>query len=460
MTTKNSNLRSPKLLLSVCLSAALGLSGSALAAVDATTAAKLGNELTPTGAERAANADGSIPAWTGEGTKAELKADGGRIDPFADEKPILQITAQNYAEHKERLTEGQIALFEKYPNFRMDVYPTHRTFAAPKYVYDNTANNAVNAELADGGDSVLNAFGGIPFPIPQNGNEAIWNHNLRWVGEGAFKKYRSLTVQANGSVGDGGGDLWETYPYYEQNGTIENFNGNLFELMVVYDRPARRKGEVILVLDPVNQAESPRQAWQYIPGQRRVRRAPTIAYDTPHGQFNGQAVYDDSFMYNGSPDRYDWKLVGKKELYIPYNNNKIMDAFTQGDDKVAEIATPNFPNPDYGRWELHRVWVVEATVKDGKRHLYAKRRFYLDEDSWAAVATDIYDARGNLWRVGFSNMLNAYEVPATLIRGTWHTDLQNGAYAFNEIDTKPIKLYKGEEHKFYTPSNVRKMSRR
>lgn len=451
-----------KWLLAAGLATATLLSSSmSLAAVTPEQADRLKTDLTPVGAERKGNAAGTIPAWTGEVVKAGLTAKGGRIDPFANEKPVIQVTASNYLEHKEQLTEGQVALFEKYPQtFRMDIYPTHRTHAAPQYVYDNTYQNALRTKLDATGNSVESAFGGIPFPIPSNGNEVIWNHNLRWLGEGAFKEYISLVVQSNGALGYGGGDLYETYPYYSKSSNIDTFSGNLLELFLIYDQPTRRKGEVILVIDPIDQANSPRQAWQYIPGQRRVRRAPTIAFDTPNAQFNGQATYDNAFMFNGSPERYDWNLVGKQELYIPYNNNHLIQAFSEGVDKVREIATPHHPNPDYQRWELHRVWVVEATVKTGKRHVYAKRRFYIDEDSWAIVGTDIYDGRGNLWRVGFASLLNAYDLPGTLIRGNWLTDLQNGAYAFNEIDIKPIKLYQGEKHGFYTPSNVRKLSRR
>ncbi|MBR9866404.1 MAG: DUF1329 domain-containing protein [Oceanospirillales bacterium] len=441
--------------------AAVCSSGMSFAAVDTETASRLKTDLTPMGAERAGNADSSIPAWTGQVINEKLTADGNRIDPFADEQPLFKVTAENFKKYQDKLTEGQIALFEKYPDtFRMDIYPSHRTHAAPQFVYDNTYANATRVKLDESGNSVIGAFGGIPFPIPHNGNEVIWNHNLRWLGEGAFKKYISLTVYDNGSLGYGGGDLWETYPYYDKDSSLDKFDGNLLELFLSYNLPTRRKGEVILVQDPMDQATTPRQAWQYIPGQRRVRRAPTIAFDTPHGQFNGQAVYDDSFMFNGSPERYDWNLIGKKELFVPYNNNGLMQSFTQGDESIKKIATPHHTNPDYERWELHRVWVVEATIKAGQRHLYEKRRFYIDEDSWAIVATDIFDGRGNLWRVGFANLLYAYDLPGTLIRGTWHTDLQNGAYAFNEIDIEPIRLYEGEDHGFYTPSNVRNMSRR
>lgn len=452
-----------KTLIAFATSSLIAHSGTSLAAVSSDEAAKLGAELTPTGAERASNADGSIPEWTGGMTTppAGYQAGGPRIDPFADEQPLFTIDASNYQQYADKLTEGQKALFEKYSDFKMPVYKTHRTFAAPQYVYDNTRVNATRAELTDGGNGADNVFGGYPFPIPKNGYEAIWNHNLRWIGEGVEKLYANLTVYPNGDMTVGEGTLWETYPYYDQDGSLETFNGNVFELMAQYSLPVRRKGEVILVLDPVNQTKEPRQAWQYIPGQRRVRRAPTIAFDTPNAQFAGQATYDDAFMFNGSPERYDWQLVGKKEVYIPYNNNRMMAAVNQGGmDQAKAVATPYFPDPAQQRWELHRVWVVEATLKEGKRHVYGKRTFYLDEDSWIVAATDIYDGRGSIWRIGFAGMLNAYDVPVTSIRGYWHTDLQNGAYAFNELDLEPVRYYEGEDHNFYTPGEVRKMSRR
>lgn len=435
----------------------------AAAAVSAEEAARLGKDLTPVGAERAGNADGTIPEWAGGMTTppAGYQPGGSRIDPFADEQPVFVIDAGNFQQYADKLTQGQKALFEKYPDsFKMPVYPTHRTAAAPEFVYEATKANATRAELISGGNGVDKAYGGYPFPIPKNGNEVIWNHLLRWLGEGAFKKYAYFTVYPSGEKSVGAGDLWETYPYYDAKGSLASFEGDFFHLMLEYSLPVRRKGEVILVRDPVNMANNPRQAWQYIPGQRRVRRAPTIAFDTPHVQFSGQATYDDSFMYNGSPERYDWNLIGKREVYIPYNNNGLVVAAEKGDSEIEKIATPRHPNPDYLRWELHRVWEVEATLKEGKRHTYGKRTFYIDEDSWAAVATDIYDGRGELWRVGFASLLDAYDVPVTSIRAYWHTDLQNDTYSLNEVDVEPMRFYEGEGDNFYTPAQVRQMSRR
>lgn len=439
--------------------------GTAFAAVSPEEAAKLGGDvLTPVGAERAGNADGTIPAWTGGMTVAPAGYVAGetRIDPFADEKPLFTIDASNYEQYADKLSEGQKALFKKYPDtFKMPIYKTHRTAAAPQYVYDFTKKNATRGELTGGGAGVQNVYGGYPFPIPQNGYEALWNHTLRWIGQGVEKKYANMLAYSNGTNQEGGGTLWESYPYFREGGSLDNFNGNILELLVQYKLPVRRKGEVILVRDPVNAAEASRQAWQYIPGQRRVRRAPTIAHDTPHAQFGGQLVYDETFMWNGSPERFDVKLIGKKEMYVPYNNNGFVAAAENGGwDTIRDITTPGHPNPAYERWELHRVWVVEMTLKEGKRHVYGKRVQYLDEDSWAIVANDHYDGRGELWRTSFAHLLNAYDVPLTTIRATWHTDLQNGNYGFNEIDLEPIKVYEGEPSKYYTPANVRKLSRR
>lgn len=424
--------------------------------------AKLDAELTPVGAERAGNADGSIPEWTGGMTKppAGYKGEGTtRIDPFANEKPLFTIDASNYQQYADKLSEGQKAVFAKYPKtFKMPVYRTHRTAAAPQWVYDNTKTNALNAELKDGGNGVVNAFGGYPFPIPKNGSEAIWNHLLRWVGQGIQYDFRSDTVYPNGERTTGGGVVWETYPYYNASQDANSYNGNVMQLFVQYDTPVRRKGEVIMFRDAVNAAETPRQAWQYIPGQRRVRRAPTIAFDTPNAQFAGQSIYDEVFMFNGSPERFDWKLVGKREMYVPYNNNALIAAAENG--KIDNIETPRHVNPDYTRYELHRVWVVEATLAEGKRHVYSRRTFFLDEDTWGAVLTDSYDGRGKLWRVGLASLLNAYDVPVTRLRSSYHIDLQNGAYAINLVDRKPLKIYGGEGDKFFTPAQVRKMSRR
>jgi len=436
-----------------------------MAKVTAEEAAKLKTTLTPFGAERAGNADGTIPAWDG-GIKApppELgwKGPGNRYpDPYADDKVLFSITSQNVDQHEDKLNHGQIAMLKKYPTYRLDVYPTHRSFAAPDWVYENTFKNATRAEASTDGLMLSNAFGGIAFPIPKTPQEVMWNHLTRWNGESTFRPYKSVSVSPNGKFSyGGGGKAWELTPYYKKNGSLETFKGEYFMILSLNSFPARKKGEFTVVRDPINMFKFKRKAWQYLVGQRRVRRAPMIGYDTPSDQFSGELTYDEVFLYNGSMDRYTWKLVGKKEMYIAYNTYKA-DKRT---DDLSELYPAHHVNPDYMRWELHRVWVVEATLAEGKRHIYAKRYFYLDEDSWIVALADQYDARESLWRTSFAPMINVYDVPAIIQRQKVYFDLLKEGYAVNDCQNmfdNIVRFDQPQPESFYTPEQIRRMAKR
>jgi hypothetical protein len=443
------------LLISACLTA------SAVAKVSEEEAARLGKDLTPMGGEMAGNAEGTIPAYTGGLAQTPDHVTGVRHDdPFKDDKILYSITSENMDQYVDNLIPGHQALLKKYPgNFRMDIYPTHRSHSAPQKVYDNTRINATRAELVSEGNGVDGAFGGIPFPIPASGAEAMWNHLYRWQGEADFLQFNAYVVNPDGGfIRVAGGDVWQKYPHYVGD-SIEDFNGEVWNLFAQYLRPARRKGEVLLIRDAQNASEHPRKAWQYLVGQRRVRRAPTVDFDTPNAGFSGLAVYDDAFIFNGSLERYDWKLVGKQEVYYPYNSY-IGDTLLE-DPK--EMYQAKFINPDMVRWELHRVFVVEATLKEGKRHQYAKRVFYIDEDSWVAALADSYDGRGTLWRTNLAMLKNMTELPGTIERLQVHYDLINGQYAVNNCQTEMEVITKFDDPKppkYFTPEQIRRMGRR
>lgn len=402
--------------------------GSALAGVSADEAKKLGTSLTQVGAEAAGNADKTIPAYSGGLTTppAEYKKGSGlRPDPYASEKPLYSITTANVAQHETKLSAGTRELLKRYPGMRVDVYPTHRTAAFPKYVLENSVKNATGVKTTDGGLGLEGTYAGVPFPIPKTGQEAMWNHLLRYAGHSYVSKYDSINVNAAGSaVLATTGEITVEYPYYNPKRTGQSSPKDIyFRTKVAYSAPARRAGEALLVQDYINVQENPRKAWQYLPGQRRVKMSPELGYDTPNAATAGNSTYDDSYVFSGGMDRYDWKLVGKKEMLVPYNAFKLAYA----KDPYA-VTTPNHLNPDYLRWELHRVWVVEATLKEGKRHIYAKRTFYLDEDSWYALASDQYDARGQLYRAGFMAFTPFYEQPAPGSTSQFFYDFATGSY--------------------------------
>ena len=98
-------------LIAAALSVAL--SSTAMAAVSQAEADKLGNSLTPLGGEAAANADGSIPAYTGGITSAPAGYSAGdhHPDPYPGDQVLFEITGQNYKEYADFLSDGQKKLF-------------------------------------------------------------------------------------------------------------------------------------------------------------------------------------------------------------------------------------------------------------------------------------------------------------------------------------------------------------
>jgi hypothetical protein len=429
------------------VSVLVALAAPALAGVTADEAGKLKSTLTPLGAEKAGNADGSIPAWTG-GPVEQKAVKGRRSDPFAAEKPLYSITAQNAAQYADKLAESQQAMFRKYPDYRIDVYKTHRSMAAPQWVYDNTLRNATRASLSADAAKVEGAYGGIPFPVPKRAEEVMWNHRLAW-------RTPAWHQDANVYVVTGGKQILAStisadysMPYYYKDKEAD-FKGVIWQIRQVTSAPAIRAGDAIVGREPIDDKVG-NQTWVYVPGQRRVRKLPISAYDVPTPASAGLLNFDELNVFAGAMDRYDWKLIGKKELVIPYNSNRILQPA-----KDADVLGANFLNPDHMRWELHRVWVVEANLKAGARHTKPKRRFYCDEDSWICALADSWDAKGQLVNAAWHLSYLAPDAPG-LMKGAFGIyDLITGSYVANSIlneqreqltltEPKPDSYFTGE----------------
>ncbi len=438
---------------------------SAHAGVSEKEALRLKSDLTPLGAQRAGNPEGTIPPWegglTGPPQGITINPGDRYPDPFKNDEVIYTITWKNVETYKDKLNPGTIAMLKRYPDtYRLDVYQTRRSQAVPEWVYANTFENAVRASLTEDKLGVTGAYGGIPFPIPQNGEEVIFNHILRYGGAARTGPYFSGIVDASGQfIAGGGGKDYEQYPYYFKDGSIDTFKGEIWYMLNDFTRPARRKGELLLARDPLNQSLYDRKAWSYLPGQRRVRRAPSAGYDTPNPSYSGMVVYDDGFMFNGNIDRFNWEILGKKETYIPYN------CYTLHNASPEDIIMKGHANPDVVRWELHRVWVLAATLKEGHRHIYGKRIFFIDEDSWNILMKDQYDGRGNLWRTSVAMSWNHYNLPGNIIVTVFDYDFQKNEYAAAALlnwDEDYMIVYPdtGIDEKLFTPEYLRKLGRR
>jgi hypothetical protein len=353
------------------------------------------------------------------------------------------------------MTAGQKALMETYPDsFIMNVYPTHRSASAPQRIYDATRRVATTAKLVDDGNGVDGAVVGIPFPIPSNGQEVIWNHLLRFRGDIAAREVSQAAPTRSGSYNLVEFEDEFNVLYSHEGMTQEKLENTILFYKQKVMSPARLAGGILLVHESLNQVKEPRQAWLYNPGQRRVRRAPNVAYDNPGTASDGMRTNDQFDMFNGAIDRYNWKLIGKQEFYVPYNSYKLHSDSLKYDD----ILTPLHINPQYVRYEKHRVWVVDATLKEDARHLYKRRTMYIDEDSWQILAVDQYDSRDQLWRVSQGHVINYYDVPTLWTTLEVHTDLQAGRYIALGLDNES-KMYDfsiTRSPSDYTPAALRR----
>ena len=442
---------------------ALAISAGAYAQLAASDLAKLGTTLTPMGAEKAANTAGTIPAWDGGITKVpagvNFQAGGTYPDPFPTDKALFTINAGTADKYKDNLSPGQLAMLKQYPTYKLNVFTTRRTAAYPDGHYKETRECAEKAKLAAGGNGVVGCTGGTPFPIPKNGNEAIWNHVLHYKGDTFAQHWAQAAVTASGDFALVKFEYEYDLSYGNLSKPVQQREPNkVLNYLQVTTAPARLAGSILLVHETVDQAKEPRSAWTYNPGQRRVRLAPNVAYDNPGTAADGLRTNDDFGMFNGATDRYDWKLVGKKEMYIPYNSYRLSDPKLKYNDQLR----PGHLNQDLARYELHRVWVVDATLKPSTSHIYSRRTFYIDEDSWNVVMIDKYDGRGQLWRFAEQHSENWYNVPMWFGTVEVHHDLQSRRYiamglrSEEKVIFDPIKRTPGD----YTPQNLRNLGTR
>ncbi len=410
---------------------AAGLPKAARATVTADQAAALKTTLTPFGGERSGNADGSIPAWNGGLTEAAAGWTEGMPQPdyFASDAPLLTINASNVSEHADMLPVGLVNMIKKYAAFYVRIYPTHRTAAAPQWVYDNTFQNATTAQLDPRGGrfGFTGAYGGIAFPILDSdpaiaGPQAIWNHLTRWDGSD-YKAHDFVFIISGGNISLGS-ENWIsfTYPYYQQSGSLATFDGWYSKIRLDYLAPPVVVGQVLVGWQPTNALNQPAEGWELLTGQGRVRKAPELQYDTPTPNQGGITNYDELYGFYGMPDRYNWTYIGKKEMYIPYNNN----AFAHADP--TKVVGPEFVDPSVCRFEKHRVHVLDAMLAPGERHPIPHRRFYIDEDNWHVAAVDEYDAGGNYLKLCVEFNTNQPGLPGTVFLNSASYNLQTDQY--------------------------------
>lgn len=395
----------------------------------------LDGPLTPLGAQRAASKDGDVPAWTGKwlGAPQDVQYKRGERypDPYANEKPLFVITAQNMAQYADHLTDGQKALFKRYPaTYRMSVYPSHRDFRYDESVYKAIHTYAPDTVMTPNENGLKDGPPQVPYPIPKTAAELLWNQRMSSAIGTEQATYDQAVVYPDGNIAWGKVRYDILSPRNNGKFDFKNDQNNHSYYRVATELPLSDRGTLIVGYTNWDKAspDETSRTWMYNPGTRRVRQAPEYGYDQPQGP-GGFRTVDDDRLFNGPGDRYDWKILGKREIYVPYDDYKMMNSSV----KYSDLLTKGHENPAYMRYEMHRVWVLQATLKKGYRHQYAKRVLYLDEDSYIALLADNYDARGTLWRTNTATTVYAFDAKTFYPGAVFYHDLVSGAYLADRL---------------------------
>ncbi len=410
---------------------------------DPVLAHRVPDELTPMGAERTGNADGTIPSWDGgirsptEAGFSDFVSGGHHPDPFPADPVLVRIDATNAQRFDALLSDGHRRLLADFPTYFLNIYATRRSAAYPPVVYDAMRRNRQAASLGGDGATVSGASIGSPFPVPVSGIEAVWNHLLRYRGTTARFVTASVVTGQNDPRIRTVSSYRYLSPYVDRSVSPEPgepFAAIWLERVVAPDTLA---GNAALYRESLDLVARESDVFAYSAARHRVRHAPNLAFDAPRTGSAGAHFVDEFDMFSGSPLSFAWRLIGKRELFVPYNAYRLHS----GELTEAAITGPLHLDQALARYERHRVWVVEGARRNGVAHRVAMRRFYLDEDSWQILLAESYDDGGRLVRFAEGHVINYYDVPLVWTTLEVLHDLAARVYVVSGLDNERPTTY-------------------
>ena len=376
-------------------------------------------------------------------------------DPFSEDEILFTIHTDNFSEYEENLlTPGQMKMFMTYPEtFKMNIYPSRRSCAVPPEVLDLTNDNAL---LVDDGEGVEGIVGSIPFPYPNEALHHVWNHILRYRGVEIYGASPFYIIHPDGTRNYGAGEAIAKNFWNPYTGDIKR--GLQGMLMTKVTHPPRLADASTLVIESLNAFKSPRKAWVYNPGTRRVRRAPDITYDYKPSASQGLTTVDQVDGFNGAKDRYNWSDLGEQLRLMPYNAYKFHET------PIEDVLTPNHVNQDYLRYELVKVNVVEAKLKDDKRHIIPKRIMYFDKDSHNMLVEETFDDNNSLMAYREFPVINFYDQPMCLSIHSATYDFASRRYQLQNVRSTDIlkvqwRLKEPHDERMFTPEGLKRFAR-
>ncbi len=380
-------------------------------------------------------------------------------NPFKNDKKLYTIDHTNVNKYKDRLSAGQILRLKRNKKFFMHIYPTRRTTVYPEVWYTKTIKNKKTCEIGKN-NNLIGFNGGVPFPKPKNGAQAAWNMKKMWLGDDVKQVGETRrVVSPSGRIKK---EMLTTkvlvYDKTRLTGSIPNPKGVQKKIHQVYTYPADVAGQTVLIIQYIDDTRGD-DTWLYLPTLRRVRRAPSL---NQGAQIDGESTMDEMATgFRGLVGDWNWKLLGKKEMYVSSN---CYDMWKIGGKDKDECWKGDI-NPTRARYELRRMWVIEGTLRKGLKinHPYSKRVEHCDEDTWFFSFGDRYDRRGNVWRLNETYSSYDYCQKTRMVEAQLHLNLESGRYElYGGSRTKKTVLGQmntGIKPKIFTVQSLRRAGR-
>ncbi len=416
-------------------------------------------DISLVGADPGPNESGEIPAWVGiAGLQCPADYEKGDFlpNPYEAEKPLYRIDHTNVDKYKHRLSFGQVTRLKRHKRFYMNIYPAHRNLEYLPEYYAATIETQKSVKIDE--DNTLIGFkGGVAFPHAKNGLEAAWNVRRMYTSDDAMSSLVDRIVSPAGKIKKtiqiakvmtlGEGRITHKLP---------NPNKLAQKIVAFYTYPADTAGTCFMAYSYLDSTKLD-ETWLYLPTLRRVRRAPSM---TGGGQIDGELCMDENGQeFRGNVNDWTWKLHGKKEHYVAYNCFSI---FVKGTKPEDECWAQDL-NPERLRYELHRVYKLEANAIEGLNHPYKKRVGFYDEDAWQPLLGDRYDKRGDIYRQFEAYTYADYCEKMRQTMGYLYMNLVSGRYELfggNLDENSQANMYNiGMEESFFTVQNMRRLGR-
>ena len=263
----------------------------------------------------------------------------------------------------------------------------------------------------------------VPYKKPSSGEEVMWNHLKRYRGV-SLKRAENEEVHLTGQEVSSKVMVEENEYHYKDANKYHMSMWNITE-------PQSRRREVVLRHHyVVQEGVEVDGSWQYLPSTRRVRRAPQISYDyilagkEPGSETDDKTTrkvvvktVDSHDMFNGPLDKYKWNILEDREIYIP----------------VTKIYPDDGADAKYDlKVNLKRVLVVQGVLKEGQEHIFGKRKYYIEPDTWQIIMGEAYK-KSEDDKVEIFSMAEPLFFPersAVLTNHELHANLVTGDHAY------------------------------